>query len=106
MRISDWSSDVCSSDLAPAPSPTPSTNELFTQAEANVPAADPLSAPSEFESVLSPFTGRAFATGIGQSDGGIGPMAIVETPDGAILFSGGANQIGRASGRDRVCQYV
>src|SRR3546814_19130936 len=65
---------------APAPSPTPSTNELFTQAEANVPAADPLSAPSEFESVLSPFTGRPFATGIGP--------------------------IGRASCRERVCQYV
>ncbi|MFA7603825.1 MAG: CARDB domain-containing protein, partial [Novosphingobium sp.] len=76
----------------PAPSPVPSTNALFTAAEANVPAAAPLSTPSEFASVLSPFVARAFATGIGQSDGGIGPMAIVETPDGDFLISGGANR--------------
>ena len=31
----------------------------------------------------------AFATGIGQSHAGIGPMAIVEMPDGSFLVSGG-----------------
>ena len=59
-----------------------STNSLFIAAEANVPAAAPLTSPSEFEQVISPFVAQAFATGIGQSGGGIGPMAIVETPDG------------------------
>src|SRR5690606_33136288 len=77
---------------APEPSPAPSTNELFTAAEAKVPAAAALSAPSEFDAILSPFIARAFAVGIGQSDGGIGPMAIVEASDGSILVSGGANR--------------
>ena len=76
----------------PEPTVEPSTNALFTAAEAKVPAAPALTAPSEFDTVLSPFAGRAFATGIGRSDGGIGPMAIVEAPDGSILISGGANR--------------
>ena len=76
----------------PAPSLEPSTNALFLAAQANVPAADPLTGPSEFEDVLSPFIARAFATGIGTSDAGIGPMAIVETPDGDFLVSGGPNR--------------
>ena len=33
-----------------------------------------------------------FATGIGQSHAGIGPMAIAERADGSILVSGGANR--------------
>src|SRR5690606_6568787 len=76
----------------PAPSPEPSTNALFIAAEANVPAADPLTLPSEFDEVLSPFLAQAFATGIGQSGGGIGPMAIVETSEGDMLISGGPNR--------------
>ena len=76
----------------PAPSPEPSTNALFLAALANVPAADPLTRSSEFDKVLSPFVANAFATGIGQSDGGIGPMAIVEAPNGDILVSGGPNR--------------
>src|SRR3546814_15122540 len=75
-----------------SPSPEPSTNPLFSAAEAKVPAAAPLSTPSEFDTVLSPFIARAFATGIGRSDAGIGPMAIVEAPDGGFLISGGANR--------------
>ncbi|HEY6817505.1 MAG TPA: putative Ig domain-containing protein [Croceibacterium sp.] len=77
---------------APAPSPEPSTNALVLAAEANVPAADPLTSPSEFDRVVNPFVARAFATGVGQSAAGIGPMAIVETPDGDFLISGGANR--------------
>src|SRR3546814_20938907 len=77
---------------APGPSPEPSTDPLFSAAEAKVPAAAPLSTPSEFDTVLSPFIARAFATGIGRSDAGIGPMAIVEAPDGGFLISGGANR--------------
>src|SRR5690606_31950397 len=47
---------------------------------------------SEFGTVLNPFVASAFATGIGQSGGGIGPMAIVEAPDGDLLVSGGPNR--------------
>src|SRR5690606_13669495 len=77
---------------APEPSPEPSNNPLFAAAEAKVPAAAALSTPSEFDTVLSPFIARAFPTGIDRSDAGIGPMAIVETPDGGFLISGGANR--------------
>src|SRR3546814_11083182 len=51
---------------APAPSPTPSTNELFTQAGAAVPEADPLSAPSAFEAGLGAFTGGAEERRVGK----------------------------------------
>jgi VCBS repeat-containing protein len=79
-------------DVAPPPAPTPSTNPLFITAEQGVPAPVPLSNASEFGTVIQPFTAQAFATGIPQSEAGIGPLAIVVTPDGGILASGGANR--------------
>ncbi|MEI9924477.1 MAG: hypothetical protein WDN50_13935 [Bradyrhizobium sp.] len=47
---------------------------------------------SEFQTVLAPFTGQAFATGIAQSGAGIGPMALLVMPDGSVLVSGGASR--------------
>ncbi|MHC4994060.1 MAG: putative Ig domain-containing protein, partial [Planctomycetota bacterium] len=76
----------------PAPDPQPSTNELFLEAQALIPTAPPSTSPSEFDSVIRPFVGRAFATGIGQSFAGIGPMAIALFPDGSLLASGGLNR--------------
>jgi hypothetical protein len=78
--------------MAPEPAPTPSTNPLFTAAEADIPNAVPLTRPSEFDTVISPFAAQAFATGIAQSHANIGPMAIAEAPDGSILISGGPNR--------------
>ncbi|MCB1999602.1 MAG: hypothetical protein KDH91_03880, partial [Rhodoferax sp.] len=78
--------------IAPDPEPTPSTNPLFAQAAQNIPNADPFTRPSEYDAVLRPFVAQAFATGITQSHGDIGPMAIVETPEGDILVSGGSNR--------------
>ena len=77
--------------LAPTPSPTPTAtpNPLFTQAQQGVPSAQPATRRSEFTSVLQPFTAQAFATGIQQSYANIGPVAIVVTPDGSVLVSGG-----------------
>src|SRR5439155_23906874 len=42
-----------------------------------------------YQSDLRPFAVNSFATGIGESRAGIGPMAIVELPDGSFLASGG-----------------
>src|SRR4029077_20103598 len=67
----------------PPPSNATSTNELFVQAQANLPSAVS-SKPSLFNTVVAPFTGEAFATGIGQSFSGIGPLAILERPDGTF----------------------
>jgi large repetitive protein len=79
---------------APAPRPEPSSNPLFVQAEAGVPASG---SSSEYSVVLEPLVASAFATGIPTSHAGIGPMAVVEAPDGTVLVSGGEgrNQLHR-----------
>ncbi len=71
------------------PSTQPSTNPPFTQAQQGIPSPVQVSQPSEFQKILQPFTGRAFATGIAQSEANIGPLAIVAFPDGSALVSGG-----------------
>ncbi len=68
----------------------PSTNPIFTEVSLSVPATVPVSGGSEFDVVLRPFSGRAFATGIAASEAGIGPMAIAVRADGSVLISGGA----------------
>ena len=78
--------------LPPPPLDLPSTSPVFTEAEARIPNASPLTRVSEFDSVLRPFIAAMFADGIGQSHAGIGPMAITEAPDGTILISGGASR--------------
>ncbi len=79
-------------DLGDPPAPTPSSNPLFIEAQQAIPAPVPLGNASEFDTTISPFSARAFATGIGQSEAGIGPLAIVVTPDGEVIASGGANR--------------
>src|SRR3546814_15566600 len=87
MRISDWSSDVCSSDLD-------ADDALSAQGEAvaNVAAARAALEAAQidlgFTRIVAPIGGR------------IGRSAF--TP-GALVTTG---QIGRASCRERVCQYV
>src|SRR3546814_9619335 len=68
MRISDWSSDVCSSDLLEAGARLEQRHGLTAQREPNRVAA----------------------------------LAVVQMPPAL----GGVVEIGRASGRERVCQYV
>ena len=76
----------------PQPSPQPSTNPLFTQAQQAVPAPTSATRPTEFQTVLRPFTGESFATGFVQSGANIGPVAIVVFPDGSALVSGGPDR--------------
>ena len=76
----------------PEPTPEPSTSPLFATAEQLIPAAEVASDRPEFDQILRPFVGRGFATGIEQSFAEIGPMAIVETPDGDVIVSGGASR--------------
>src|SRR5262249_5690982 len=59
------------------------------QAQGGIPAPPPAHHLPEFQTVLQPFTGRSFATGIGQSEAGIGPVALVAFPDHTLLASGG-----------------
>ncbi len=78
--------------IAPTPTTAPSTNPLFVIAETGIPNANPLTRPSEFDQVMRPFVAQSFVTGIEQSHGDIGPMAIVETAGGDFIISGGANR--------------
>src|SRR3546814_13679722 len=71
---------------APEPSPEPSTNPLFSAAEAKVPAAAPLPTPSEFDTVLSPFIARAFATGIDRKRVVSGKSVLVRVELGGRLI--------------------
>jgi hypothetical protein len=76
----------------PPPATTPSTNPLFTRAQQGVPSPVPTTNASEFTRVLAPFQAQAFVTGVGQSEGAIGPMALAEEADGSFLVSGGASR--------------
>jgi subtilase family serine protease len=78
--------------VAPTPSPAPPTNSHFAQAEQGIPAPAATAHVSEFDEVLRPFVAHSFATGFQISHAEIGPMAIVEAPDGSILVSGGSSR--------------
>src|SRR3546814_9914757 len=103
MRISDWSSDVCSSDLPDAINPVTGANyNLCIQARgpgttlADCQASETF---KEFEPKASISydlgrTGSVYASyGKGFKSGGFNPL-------------GSRAEIGRASCRERVCQYV
>src|SRR3546814_13622518 len=101
MRISDWSSDVCSSDLAlPAATAPVATAPAATDPE--VPAVDlERAALQAAEASLSPEQRREIQRDLralghygGAIDGSFGPGTRT------------AIEIGRASGRARVWQYV
>src|SRR3546814_7942009 len=77
MRISDWSSDVCSSDLASLGN---YLRAIFTALLAIV------------------LLGEAFRT--------FHAVAFVLVILGVYLMTRGRTQIGRAACRERVCQYV
>src|SRR3546814_1362654 len=97
MRISDWSSDVCSSDL---------TNDRLPVLERRLRvdemlAADDGAAPDDIFGglALGTLSGQqdrarrqSAGTGVGRRRRRIGEMKV--------------HQIGRASCRERVCQYV
>src|SRR3546814_1631620 len=83
MRISDWSSDVCSSDLGDHPCGAMTSS--YTYGPGSRPTGR--AAPGGCRGILQP------------SDAG-GP------PASSGLITPGQHEIGRASCRERVCQYV
>src|SRR3546814_11887412 len=107
MRISDWSSDVCSSDLARTASPpsararcrrssagiscTQGTHQVAQKLTSNTcprKSAKAVAAPS-----------RVWNGTLGAGTGGSEKVKL--RPNGPS----GAGEIGRASGRERGCQY-
>src|SRR3546814_5285233 len=98
MRISDWSSDVCSSDLSPA---------LVTDQVLHDPAAQAL---PQFDFARASILSEARHIARGDIAAGFNPLSTRLAPAYAAAQSRfdwiGTTQIGRASCRERVCQYV
>src|SRR3546814_5525053 len=105
MRISDWSSDVCSSDLIRTwPDRPPNLPPLMANALAPVDAAH-----ADFQGNIR-FLVPARATR-GQEEPvfaniPIDTFALPMDADMRAGFSDLVKEIGRASCRERVCQYV
>src|SRR3546814_11327231 len=89
MRISDWSSDVCSSDLNKV------INDQVIDAMAALPREQFV--PKAYRGVAYMDEDVAVASGRFLME----PLVLARLRQEAAL-----QQIGRASGRDRVCQYV
>src|SRR3546814_3839846 len=87
MRISDWSSDVCSSDLV--------ADDLDTLQCLDV---------AVHIAHLQPRLVQEFGQILGHALGQRGDEGAVSSGGG--LFRLGDQEIGRASCRERVCQYV
>src|SRR3546814_15384121 len=105
MRISDWSSDVCSSDL-PARYLTTAPSTVPLDDAAGIPTAAGTAWQALFESVS--LTGGQSVL-IHAGAGGVGSFAIQFARDAGARVSAtasGDGEIGRASCRERVCQYV
>src|SRR3546814_20273595 len=87
MRISDWSSDVCSSDLLAVPVGT---------RMARVRVAHPLPLPRPRDEELA---GRVRRVPVAPPES-VAPQGV------AAGTHGGRSQLGSASCRERVCKYV
>src|SRR3546814_12405084 len=110
MRISDWSSDVCSSDLLSTQHAEEVDHATLKEAvieEIVKPVIPAAMISAETRYLINP-TGR-FVIGGPHGDCGLtGRKIIVDTYGGIGRHGGGAvsGKIGRASCRERVCQYV
>src|SRR3546814_21011415 len=100
MRISDWSSDVCSSDLAAA-------QVAQTQALWEADMARRALAPTGIEFVLlkgAAYAAAGMACAAGRQIGDLDILVLatdIRRAANALL-----KEIGRAACRERVCQYV
>src|SRR3546814_7019674 len=94
MRISDWSSDVCSSDLCSQTNPT----SRFSHGSAVERQADDI-----VSHVGSLLMRSRFLTGVTMVAVLVSAPAPIPL---AMAHSRPASEIGRAACRERVCQYV
>src|SRR3546814_13466833 len=108
MRISDWSSDVCSSDLEKfmgAPGRQPAADR---RVEARVSARQPALGRTAFETTTGGYPGDAFPQP-GERGGRLAHHLFLICSISARVrasVKASTSEIGRASCRERVCQYV
>src|SRR3546814_18651946 len=96
MRISDWSSDVCSSDLGRAVS-----IDLYGLLGIGMPKSIRL---QDGDRIIVPVIGDTVAVTGSVARPGIYGLRDGATVGGILDYAGG--EIGRASCRERVCQSV
>src|SRR3546814_3368944 len=108
MRMSDWSSDVCSSDLAGKCDKLPSIQGVYVMVVRLARLAPPLECVRlyDLEAGLDGFI-AIHSTTLGPGAGGCRLWSYADAShalaDAVRLAEG---KIGRASCRERVCQYV
>src|SRR3546814_15921882 len=109
MRISDWSSDVCSSDLAARGTAQGATSGVLNSARAASGSAA-ANATGSGEAMAFGNLGQLAATGSGAANGSgmfaVSPGMTIQDARGKALGTGQSVQIGRASCRERGGQYV
>src|SRR3546814_10217460 len=107
MRISDWSSDVCSSDLVTARFDLREVENVLQQGQQMAPGA--FDAVDILMLLLVEHPGIAEAQELRVADHAVerGPQLVAHIGEeqrlGVVRLT---RQIGRASCRERVCQYV
>src|SRR3546814_12496284 len=111
MRISDWSSDVCSSDLsvgmAGVESASPLSAEQFAQLDGAMTPDDKVEIAKIFDSMRqAQAEGRIYEAPKQSPEMFIGRLILRSGIPASPENSRWAGEIGRASGRERVCQYV
>src|SRR3546814_19148701 len=111
MRISDWSSDVCSSDLSALPfdvhlmiSPVDHFLDAFAAAGADIITVHPEAGPHIHRTVQHiKSLGKQAGVSMNPATPAKMPDYLIEEVDLVLIMS---VKIGRASCRESVCQYV
>src|SRR3546814_12228466 len=98
MRISNWGSDVCASDLTASPATT-ATDPPSRRTTAT---AFKMHAGSPNGAIMIRNTLLALACAVGL----LATAQIAQAADAPQRAQAGPGEIGRASCRERVCQYV
>src|SRR3546814_10303287 len=99
MRISDWSSDVCSSDLTDLYVISAEENAALCRSTGVEPASDGTAHPIYYYIATQVAMGKTVA--------GVCETCEFDVEDGPMMGSSGVVfQIGRASCRESVCKYV
>src|SRR3546814_14993035 len=107
MRISDWSSDVCSSDLAANRQHTPKVAFVAPPADYVSSSGKPIKANDIDLNVRALSMGKLHHAMMGTAAVAIGTAAAIPGPLVNPAAGGGAREaaIGRASCRGRGCRY-
>src|SRR3546814_7384311 len=109
MRISDWSSDVCSSDLVVAAINAERRNPLFLPGAALSPsltATGALADLADRDALLVVVPVPYLRAVLAELPAGDAPLIFCSKGMEAGSFDFPIDKIGRASVRERVCQYV